>query len=101
MDEFVNLGKIKYRPIKQSLSLNNNHINLNFIHNVIMINLMLNLEIGVDKIFLYGLIWPNDKDIQINKLDTHITNLKNKIKNELKINLKIISNAGFLKLCID
>tara|TARA_B100000989_G_scaffold49488_1_gene32545 strand:- start:12052 stop:12582 length:531 start_codon:yes stop_codon:yes gene_type:complete len=101
MDEFVNLGKLKYRPIKQSLSLNNNLINLNFIHNVIMINLMLNLDIGVDKIFLYGLIWPNDKDIQINKLDTHITNLKNKIKNELKINLKIISNAGFLKLCID
>ena len=62
---------------------------------------MLNLQIGVDKNFLYGLIWPNDKDIQINKLDTHVTNLKNKIKNELNFDLKIISNAGLLKLCID
>lgn len=101
IDEFVNLGKLKYKPIRQSLSSNNNLINLNFIHNVIMTNLMLNLEIGVDKNFLYGLIWPNDKDIQINKLDTHVTNLKNKIKNDLNIDLKIISNAGLLKLCID
>ena len=47
------------------------------------------------------MIWSQDKDIQINKLDTHITNLKNKIKKGLNIDLKIITNSGILTLIID
>ena len=42
-----------------------------------------------------------DKNVQINKLDTHITNLKNKVADELKIDLEIISSSGTLKLVID
>ena len=47
------------------------------------------------------MIWSQDKDIQMNKLDTHITNLKNKIKKSLNIDLKIITNSGVLRLSID
>ena len=101
IERFVNVGNLNYKPVKQSVSFKNNIINLNYIHNIIMTNLILNLDIGIYKNDLYKFIWPNDKDIQINKLDTHITNLKNKIKNGLKIDLNIISNAGILKLIID
>ena len=61
----------------------------------------MNIDNGVDKNYLYKTIWTQDKDIQINKLDTHITNLKNKIKKGLNIDLKIITNAGILRLIID
>ncbi len=66
-----------------------------------MNNLILYKNIGVDKNHLYKTIWTQDKDIQINKLDTHITNLKNKTKKELNIDLKIITNSGILRLSID
>lgn len=98
---FITIGEIKYNPIKQSLNFKNKSINLNYIHNTIMTNLILNIDIGISKIFLYKLIWPLDKDIQINKLDTHITNLKNKVKNSLNVDLKIITSSGILKLCIN
>ena len=84
-----------------SLSFNDNSINLNYIHNIIMTHLTLNLNIGINKSNLYKLIWPYDKDIQINKLDTHITNLKNKVKEFLKVDLTIISSSGVIKLIID
>ena len=63
--------------------------------------MILNTDMGVDKILLYKLIWSQDKNIQINKLDTHITNLKNKIKDSFNIDLKIVTNSGFLKLIVD
>ena len=66
-----------------------------------MTHLTLNLNIGINKSNLYKLIWPYDKDIQINKLDTHITNLKNKVKEFLKVDLTIISSSGVIKLIID
>ena len=42
-------------------------IYLNYIHNIIITNLILNTDMGVDKILLYKLIWSQDKNIQINK----------------------------------
>ena len=101
VNKFVRVGDLNYNPIKQSLSFNDNSINLNYIHNIIMTYLTLNLDIGINKTTLYKLIWPYDKDIQINKLDTHITNLKNKVKEGLKIDLKIISSVGVIKLIIN
>ena len=95
------MGDLNYNPIKQSLSFNDNSINLNYIHNIIMTHLTLNLNIGINKSNLYKLIWPYDKYIQINKLDTHITNLKIKVKEFLKVDLTIISSSGVIKLIID
>ena len=44
------------------------------------------------------MIWPNDKNFQINKLDTHLTNLKNLIneKLEYQINFKTIDGKNYL-----
>ena len=46
-------------------------------------------------------IWPLDKEVQINKLETHLTNLKTKIKTKLNINLNISSNEGKINLRIN
>ena len=66
-----------------------------------MINLLLNLDNGVGKIELIKNIWPKDKDIFFNKLDTHLTNLKNQIYKDLNFDLKFSSNSGVLKLSIN
>ena len=101
VNKFIRVGNYNYEPINQSVSYNEKIIFLNYIHNVIFTNLILNIDTGIDKNFLYRLIWTQDKDIQINKLDTHITNLKNKIKKGLDIDLKIVTNSGILRLSID
>ena len=98
INNYVSINAINYNPILQSLTVKNNICYLGIIHNQIMSNLILNLEQGVNKIKLYRLIWPNDKDIQMNKLDTHITNLKNKISADLSLKLNFTSNAGNLIL---
>ena len=76
---------------KKSLILGN-------IHNLIFSALLLNLTSGVNKSQLYEIIWPNDKNFQINKLDTHLTNLKNLIKEKLgyQINFKTIGGKIYL-----
>ncbi len=100
-NKFIKIGSYNYEPINQSISYDKKILYLNYIHNIILTNLILNIDNGVDKNYLYKTIWTQDKDIQINKLDTHITNLKNKIKKGLNIDLKIITNAGILRLIID
>ena len=45
-----------------------------------MCNLLLSSEEGMRKIDLIQIIWPNDKEIFYNKLDTHLTNLKNYLR---------------------
>ena len=101
MHNHVSISNFEYNPISQSISIGQSTCNLGVIHNHIMSNLILNLDKGIDKIKLYRLIWPHDKDPQINKLDTHITNLKNKIGGDLSLNLNFTSNSGTLKLVID
>ncbi len=101
VNKFITVGNYNYSPINQSISYNKKILYLNYIHNIILNNLILHINSGVDKNYLYKMIWSQDKDIQINKLDTHITNLKNKIKKGLNIDLKIITNSGILTLIID
>lgn len=101
IDKHVVTKIFNYNPISQTLFNNEKNCILGSIHNLIISNLIINLDHGIEKNFLYNQIWPKDKDIQINKLDTHITNLKNKIKNDLSLDIKIISINGFIRLIID
>ena len=94
----VYLEKLEYFPFKQSIIKKDKNIFLSEIQNNIMCNLLLNSEEGMKKIDLIQIIWPNDKDIFYNKLDTHLTNLKNYLKSELDYNLKFSSKSGLIKL---
>lgn len=86
---YFKIEDLFFFPISQELTMLNKDISvkLNYIHNTILAEIVLNQK-GVSKTDLYKMVWPNDKEIQINKLDTHITNLKNIINN--KFNKKII-----------
>ena len=56
---------------------------------------------GIDKENLYKFIWSQDKDISINKLDTHLTNLKNDLSNNLGVYINFQSKDKKLKLIIN
>ena len=59
------------------------------------------LKEGIDKDYLYNLIWKRDKSIYINKLDTHLTNLKKKLNQELNLKINFQSLNKKLRLLID
>jgi DNA-binding winged helix-turn-helix (wHTH) protein len=56
---------------------------------------------GIEKKILYESIWPRDKNISDNKLDTHLTNLRNHFYEftEQKLNFKTLK--GSIKLDIN
>ena len=97
----VYIQNYEYYPFKNLIKKNGNNIFLSEIQNTIMCNLFLNSNNGIRKIDLIKTIWPNDKDIFFNKLDTHLTNLKNYVNFESGIDLKFSSKSGLIKLIIN
>ena len=53
---------------------------------------------GIDKTLLYSLIWPNEKVLQLNKLDTHLTNLKKYLKEQIDYDVTFSSTKGKIKI---
>tara|TARA_B100000035_G_C20986468_1_gene548053 strand:+ start:212 stop:736 length:525 start_codon:yes stop_codon:yes gene_type:complete len=97
-DYLVMVQSAQYFPINNTLIFKEKKIVLGDIHNKIMTHLILNKSSGVDKFELYKKIWPLDKDYQINKLDTHLSNLKNILMNDIKFKIKFSSNKGLIRL---
>ena len=97
----INVQDYEYYPFKSLIKKNNSNILLSEIQNIIICNLLLNSDTGIRKIDLIKTIWPNDKDIFLNKLDTHLTNLKNYLNSESGINLRFSSKSGLIKLIIN
>ena len=91
----------KFYPFKRSLVYKNKEAYLGDIHFIILSQLMLNNDRGLDKIKLYKTIWPLDKDFQLNKLDTHLTNLKNHLKEKINLNLLFFSRSGLIYIGAD
>ena len=56
---------------------------------------------NIQKEILYKLVWPNDYDTSVNKLDTHFTNLKELVKLKFNIDLVLKSNQGLVSLTIN
>tara|TARA_B100001287_G_scaffold80965_1_gene67408 strand:- start:145 stop:672 length:528 start_codon:yes stop_codon:yes gene_type:complete len=98
VEKAVIINKFEFFPFKQTINYQGNDVKLNFISNEILRNLYLYKERGIEKNILYTSIWPQDKEILINKLDTHLTNTKNLILNNFNIELKYASKKGIVKL---
>lgn len=96
----LNYSRFIYFPFKQSIIVDKREVQLRNTHNTIFKHLLLTQKNGISRKELYYYIWPNDKDIQINKLDTHLTNLKNYLLENLNLKLNIISqkNTVYLNL---
>ena len=90
----------KYFPYQRVICIKNKKSLLSDIQNLIISNLIINQK-GIEKDHLYNLIWKRDKLVHINKLDTHLTNLKKKLKQELDLKINFQSQNKTLRLLID
>ncbi len=89
---------LDYLPFQQKLENFGLSMLMNNIHNTLFSYLYLYREKGIDKLDLYKKIWPNDKNFQINKLDSHLSNLKNEIKNRINFNFEYSSKKKLIRL---
>lgn len=95
----ISYVNFEYFPFKQEIHSRNKINKINLIHNQILMHLCIDKN-GFDKRELYKIIWPIDKNYSINKLDTHITNLKNLLNTECNLKIKFESIGGKLKLIV-
>ncbi len=100
-DHFIDIDNIKFYPFRQSLHYKDKNTNLGNIHFIIFSQLILSHPGTIEKVDLYKNIWPKDKDYQMNKLDTHLTNLKNYLDEKIDLKLNFSSNSGQIKLIIN
>ena len=95
-----NFNDFTYYPLLQKIENQNTNIKLTYTHSIILNNLLLNKS-GIEKLNLYKTLWPKDKNIQLNKLDTHLTNLKNLFLKEFGYNFNYFSKKSVLNLLVD
>ena len=100
-DHSIEIGSIKFYPYRQSLHFKDRYTNLGNIHFIIFSQLILSHPDTIEKEDLYKNIWPKDKEYQMNKLDTHLTNLKNYLDEKIDIKLNFSSISGKIKLIIN
>ena len=96
---YINFYNASYYPFQNKIILSQKNLILKNIHSIILFNLTLYKD-GVDKEYLYSLVWPEDKNLSINKLDSHLTNLKNYIKESLDLSMNFHSSQKIIKLII-
>lgn len=97
---FVNIGSIKYFPFLRLLMMNDQKFLISETQNHILSRLVC-FKQGIEKKTLYESIWPRDKNISDNKLDTHLTNLRNHIYEFSKQKLNFKTHKGLIKLDIN
>ena len=99
-DIFIEIGNHKYYPHQRLINNLKKKSLLSDIQNIIISQLLIYKE-GIDKDLLYKSIWKRDKQISINKLDTHLTNLKNQLKLDLGLYVNFQSQNKSLRLLVD
>jgi len=99
-NHFIKFDNLIYYPLKQIISKDDKSIQLRHIHNIIIEEILKNPNNEMQKEYLYKCIWPEDHDMQLNKLDTHLTNLKNLLKESLDFDLSFKSISGKIKFLI-
>ena len=100
-DHSIEIGSIKFYPYRQSLHYKDRYTNLGNIHFIIFSQLILSHPDTIEKEKKKKNIWPKDKEYQMNKLDTHLTNLKNYLDEKIDIKLNFSSISGKIKLIIN
>ena len=94
------INKFFYFPFQRKVKNEKLKTYLSDIQNKILLNLLTNQN-GINKDELYQIIWSADKTISINKLDTHLTNLKSLLIDELNLKINFKSADKKLKLIIN
>ena len=92
---------IIYFPERSYFIYENLRVDFTETQNLIFSHCILNTENGIVKLELYKKIWPKDKNIFVNKLDTHLTNLKKKIESEVNLSLGLLTKDGKIFLIVN
>tara|TARA_B100000989_G_C19262736_1_gene352814 strand:- start:59 stop:583 length:525 start_codon:yes stop_codon:yes gene_type:complete len=96
-DVNLSISDYKYFPFQRLIKNKQKKSLLSDIQNIILNSILLSKE-GVEKDLLYKRIWKRDKSIHINKLDTHLSNLKNKLNDDLNLTVDFHSREKKLRL---
>jgi len=95
----LKFGEFVFAPFRQTVQFKGKEVFLRNTHNIILRSLLMTKEVeGMNKKKLYQTVWPNDKEMQINKLDTHITNIKNFLSEEINLQIRIFSEKNIIKI---
>jgi len=94
------IGNTLFFPYLRKICNNQKKIFLSDIQNIILFKLI-EYPQGINKNKLYSLIWTQDKNVSINKLDTHLTNLKSLLSEKLNFEINFTSFEKNLQLIID
>jgi hypothetical protein len=97
LNHSMSFDSLTYFPFKQTLLNQKLSLKLRHSQNIIVKEILKNPVYEIKKDDLYRSLWPNDHSIQLNKLDTHLTNLKNTLRDSLNYNLIFKSVRGNLK----
>ena len=97
----IPFGCLIYYPMKEYVKCQNDYLKLTHTHNLIIQEILQNRDFKISKNDIYKKIWPNDVNIQMNKLDTHLTNLKNTLYDNFSYELKFSSTGGVINFLID
>ncbi len=97
----INFKNLFYFPLQETIVSDGISIKLRHTHNLILRQVLMNKEKPMKKSDVYETIWPNDVEIHINKLDTHLTNLKNLLYENFEYKLNFQSQNGIIKFLID
>ena len=97
----IPFGCLIYYPMKEYFKFQNDYLKLTHTHNLIIQEILQNRDFKISKNDIYKKIWPNDVNIQMNKLDTHLTNLKNTLYDNFSYELKFSSTGGVINFLID
>lgn len=98
---YIKVSDFNFYPYMQKILFKEKVLILGNLHNIIFKNLLLNLKSqNLNKNQLYFMLWPKDKSLNMNKLDTHITNLKNLVNEKLGKQLDITSDKNIIRLNI-
>ena len=100
-DNQINFGTLSYFPMQETLSLNDKKLKVRHTHNQIIRQALQSRGSLISKVDLYKSIWPKDIDIHINKLDTHLTNLKNLLKENFNYDFLFKSQSSQITFLIN
>ena len=100
-DNRVNFDNLIYFPMQEKLYFDDKNLKLRHTHNLIIRQALQSEGMPVSKFELYKFIWPKDIDVHINKLDTHLTNLKNLLKENLKYDFLFKSQSSQITFLIN
>lgn len=97
----IYIGELVYSPEQGILSFHSIKLYLSDVHKIMFNEIILHKKSGVEKAYLYKQIWPKDKNFNYNKIDTHLSNLKRQIEDQLGLVVKLNSNKRVINLVID